>query len=772
MAANSPFASGQAKWIWVPGYDDTTNKGQFVNFRKVFEVKEKVDREILLHVSADTRYRLYLNGQSISFGPCKSYLSRWNYETVNIAPFLKVGVNVLAARVLRFSIAHDGCLSMIRSPLPGLIVHCQLADVALHTDESWKAKLDEATQLVPDSKWDYRLGPQFLSLNENVEGPLLDLNWNQVEFDDSAWPTAILGTPQRKMSPILDPRRLFPREIPVLPEIDARFQGVVNLEGPISREAWADLLLKDAALEIPANTSTWVEIESSTLTTAFLDLLATSNSQDDDLPAIEILCSECYEQPMEESTSRVKGDRTDFKKGQLYGMADTYVPHAGQNHYSPFWFRTFRYIRLTITTKSSPLTLNSFSYRSTHYPLEVRTNIETSSPFVSKLWDISINTLRNCMHETYEDCPFYEQNQFAMDTRSQILFTYLLSRDDRLARKAMKEFHASRREDGLIETHFPCPGRGMNIPTFSLFWVLMVYDHMVFFGDEQLVKSYVGAVDGILNYFDARINDMGLVGQFDPDCWAFVDWADGWFTPGRGFTGLAVPKSYYSKGAATYHTLLYAYTLLKASELQTFLGRKDTAKEYLSRHGALLQAVKQHCFDQKSGFFLDGPGSTDELSQHVQVLAVLSGAVKEADAAALMRRTVLEREQHKLTKASLAMGFYVFRAVSEAGVYEESWETLMQPWKKMIDDKLTTWAESESMMRSDCHGWSAVPLWEIGTELAGVRQSSKAYQSKVQGITDGKTFEIKPRKQLLSDLKANILVGPEDMTHVEWSTTA
>jgi alpha-L-rhamnosidase len=127
MAANSPFASGQAKWIWVPGYDDTTNKGQFVNFRKVFEVKEKVDREILLHVSADTRYRLYLNGQSISFGPCKSYLSRWNYETVNIAPFLKVGVNVLAARVLRFSIAHDGCLSMIRSPLPGLIVHCQLA---------------------------------------------------------------------------------------------------------------------------------------------------------------------------------------------------------------------------------------------------------------------------------------------------------------------------------------------------------------------------------------------------------------------------------------------------------------------------------------------------------------------------------------------------------------------------------------------------------------------------------------------------------------------
>lgn len=772
MSANSPFASGQAKWIWVPGYDDSTKKGQFVNFRKSFEVKEKPDEDVLLHVSADTRYRLYLNGQSISFGPCKSYLSRWNYETVNITPFLKAGVNVLAARVLRFSMAHDGCLSMIRSSLPGLIVHCQLGDQALHTDESWKAKVDEATQLVPDSAWDYRLGPQFLSLNENVDGPLLELDWNKIEFDDSAWAATILGTPQRKMSPILDPRRLFAREIPVLPEIDARFQGVVNLEGPVPKDAWAKLLTGDNALEVPANTKTWVEIESSTLTTAFLDLLATFDGKDEDLPVIQILCSECYEQPMEESTSRVKGDRTDFQKGQLYGMTDTYTVHPGQNHYSPFWFRTFRYIRLTITTKSSPLTIGSFNYRTTHYPLEIRTTIETSSPFVSKLWDVSINTLRNCMHETYEDCPFYEQNQFAMDTRSQILFTYLLSRDDRLARKAMKEFHASRREDGLIETHFPCPGRGMNIPTFSLFWVLMVYDHMVYFGDDQLVKSYVGAVDGILNYFDARINDLGLVGQFDPDCWAFVDWADGWFTPGRGFTGLAVPKAYYSKGAATYHTLLYAYTLLKASELQTFLGRKDTAQEYLSRHESLLKAAKQHCFDKESGFFLDGPGAVDERSQHVQVLAVLSGAVETANAASLMRRTVLEREEHKLTKASLAMGFYVFRAVSEAGIYEESWETLIQPWKKMIDDKLTTWAESESMMRSDCHGWSAVPLWEIGTEIAGVQQASKAYLSKVKGITDGKVFEISSRKQLLSDIKADILIGADETVHVEWNSVS
>ncbi|KAH6652136.1 bacterial alpha-L-rhamnosidase-domain-containing protein [Truncatella angustata] len=772
MTANSPFASGKAKWIWVPGFDDAAKKGQFVLFRKTFEIKNRPSEDVFLHVSADTRYRLYLNGESISFGPCKSHLDRWNYETVNITPYLRAGRNILAAKVLRFSIAHDGCLSMVRSPLPGLIVHCEIADQILHTDESWKAKKDEGTQLVPDSEWDYRLGPQFLSLNEIVDGQRLDLDWNSLEHDDSAWSNAVLGTPQRKMSPMLDSRRLHPREIPVLPEIPSRFDGVVNLEGPISKEAWIKLLTEDFALEVPANSTVWVEIESSALTTGFLDLVSTINSKDSDAPDIEILCSECYESPMQQSTSRRKSDRTDFQNGALYGTTDKYTLHDGKNHYSPFWFRTFRYIRLTITTKSSAFALNAFTYRSTHYPLEIRTKLETSSPFISKLWNVSINTLRNCMHETYEDCPFYEQNQFAMDTRSQILFTYLLSRDDRLARKAMQEFHASRREDGLIETHFPCPGRGMNIPTFSLFWILMVHDHMVHFGDERLVRSYAGAIDGILNYFDLLINELGLVGQFDPDCWAFVDWVDGWFTPGRGFTGLAVPKAYYQKGAATYHTLVYAYALLKASELQTFLGRRDTAKEYMSRHESLLRAVKQHCFDSSSNFFLDGPGAIDERSQHVQVLAVLAGCIRGAEAKDLMRRTVLEREEHKLAKASLAMGFYVFRAVSEAGIYEDCWDTLIQPWRKMIDDNLTTWAESESMMRSDCHGWSAVPLWEIGTEILGVKQESKPYLAKVKGDVEGKGVHVNSRKGLVNDIRADVLVGDDETVHVEWGTTS
>lgn len=124
--ARSPFLAEEAKWIWVPDFDDTIDPGQFVLFRKPFNLDEVPTQECLLHVSADTRYRLFLNGQSVSFGPCKSYPTRWYYETVDIGPFLIKGENVLSAKVLRFSPSHPGGLSMTRTALPGLIVHCKI----------------------------------------------------------------------------------------------------------------------------------------------------------------------------------------------------------------------------------------------------------------------------------------------------------------------------------------------------------------------------------------------------------------------------------------------------------------------------------------------------------------------------------------------------------------------------------------------------------------------------------------------------------------------
>lgn len=80
----------------------------------------------MLHISADTRYRLFVNGTPASFGPCKSYPTRWYYDTVEIASLLRTGVNILAVKVLRLSPENPAATSIMRTSKPGLILHCKV----------------------------------------------------------------------------------------------------------------------------------------------------------------------------------------------------------------------------------------------------------------------------------------------------------------------------------------------------------------------------------------------------------------------------------------------------------------------------------------------------------------------------------------------------------------------------------------------------------------------------------------------------------------------
>ena len=53
-------------------------------------------------MSADNRYKLFVNGQLVSFGPARGDIFHWNYETVDLAPHLQMGKNVIAAVVWNY----------------------------------------------------------------------------------------------------------------------------------------------------------------------------------------------------------------------------------------------------------------------------------------------------------------------------------------------------------------------------------------------------------------------------------------------------------------------------------------------------------------------------------------------------------------------------------------------------------------------------------------------------------------------------------------------
>ena len=85
-----------AFWVTVPN-ESTDGYGVYL-FRKSIELNTKPGT-FIIHVSADNRYKLYVNEKLVSLGPARGDLSHWNFETVDIAPYLKAGKNILAAQV-------------------------------------------------------------------------------------------------------------------------------------------------------------------------------------------------------------------------------------------------------------------------------------------------------------------------------------------------------------------------------------------------------------------------------------------------------------------------------------------------------------------------------------------------------------------------------------------------------------------------------------------------------------------------------------------------
>lgn len=87
-----------------------------------------------------------------------------------------------------------------------------------------------------------------------------------------------------------------------------------------------------------------------------------------------------------------------------------------------------------------------------------------------------------------------------------------ISADDRLARQAMEAFRRSQRPDGLINADAPTVKSNV-IPAFSIYYLLMVHDHMMYFGDKALAKRHLPAIDGILGFLTGIFRNRALWGK-------------------------------------------------------------------------------------------------------------------------------------------------------------------------------------------------------------------------------------------------------------------
>ncbi|MBB6672256.1 alpha-L-rhamnosidase-related protein [Cohnella nanjingensis] len=712
----------RAKWIWGENRLQAAFAAsrEAYYFRRSFDVPED-GGELVVRVSADSRYRLFLNGESVSVGPCKGDGKTHYYETVDVTKSLRPGKNTLAAKVVHYRHSQpysfgDGPVSVWRASAGAFLLEGELhgADgtviASLHSDGDgrWKCLKDESGT--------FEHGPFtfFVGGVERIDGAKMPHGWERVGFDDSSWePAVVVSGTSDSLTGQLSPWQLSERPIPPLFEHHSSFKSVVRSEGgPASAAA-------DRPIRLEPHTKFMAELDAGELTTGYLTIKLVGGEGS----VVKVLCSECYEPPTDDLEVRRKGVRDRHEGNVLLGEYDRYaVAGVGKTNspecYEPFWFRTFRFVRLEVETGGEPLEIVSLAYRETGYPLEVRTSFACSDDGLKPLWEISINTLRRCMHETYEDCPFYEQLQYIMDTRLQILFTYYISGDDRLARRAIHDFHSSMLPSGMLQSRYPAVYQQV-IPGFSLYWILMLHDHYLFFGDDAFVRRYRPTIDAVLDWFDRRITADGIVGACPDAYWSYVDWVEEWKTTfGMPTAGLTGPITVYS--------LMYAAALAAAADLNEWTGRRETAVEYRERGDAIKRAVRAHCWSEQTGLFRDGPHS-DDVSEHAQIWSVLSGTVTGEAAVKLMSDML--SGGRKLPKVSYAMSFFLFRALSCVGLYDRTFP-LWDEWRHQAEElRMSTWLEDPVTQRSDCHAWGAIPLYEFPAEILGIKPGAPGYRS-------------------------------------------
>ncbi len=408
-------------------------------------------------------------------------------------------------------------------------------------------------------------------------------------------------------------------------------------------------------------------------------------------------------------------------RSKVTGITDGITLDGSEVCFEPFWVRSFRFVRMKVETGETAVTVYAPDFHKTGYPLPVESHMESSAPWVGRLWEICVRTLENCMLETYMDCPHYEQLQYAMDTRLEAQYTYAVSRDTALVRKALIDFHYGMQPEGLNAGKAPSADLQI-LSTFSLHYIFLLCEYAHQKDDPALLRLCRGDIDRILDVFDGRIGPEGLVKRLD--FWNFADWNDAW-------NDTAGAPAALQHGPSTIINLMYAYALGCAADFMDDQRRPGLAAEYRERRSQILTAVETFCWDGEAGLYREDP-AFQQFSRHAQAWAVLNG-LREGEDAPRLLKTAMAREG--VLRCSFSTSFEWFRALEKAELYDDMRREL-EPWIELLDLDCTTCPETPRGARSECHAWSALPLYELMRSFAGIKPQKDGFVLVAPQLTD------------------------------------
>lgn len=691
-------------WISMPGIEG--HEYGVYYFRKDVKLAT-VPSAAKVNVSGDNRYKLFVNGQMVCLGPARSDVAHWNYDEVDLAPYLKVGQNVIVAMVWNEGAMRPAANMNYRTAF--MLQAAEPTAEAFKTDGSWWCIRDNGYQpMAVSAPGFYAAGPgEIVDMRTTVK------DWQDDNATLSDWQKAVVVSKINQVG-ISEPYGTYDGWLvrkSDLPQRYLRLQRLAEVRRATGVKVSTKFLEGKAPLTIPAHSSAELILDQHEETNAYLSL-AFSGGND---ARISIGYAEAlYDVNMK------KGNRNDIEGKHFVGRTDSLISNGSANQmFTTMTWRTYRYLVLRVATHGEALTLNDIYGTATGYPFNYKASISCPQSIInhqlSTLFTIGLRTAQLCGVETYMDCPYYEQLQYFGDARIQALVTMFMSDDDVMVKNMYNMADWSRSYDGVTQSRYPST-QPQWIQPYALHYIYSLHDYMMYGRDMDFLRSKLMSTRTVLDYFhqyqqaDGRVKDL--------PGWNFSDWVDGC---SNWRSGVALPGNDGCNSVMDLQ-LLYAYEM--AADLERQLGMKAYADLYADRIAQLKETIQRTYWRADRGLYSDRSDS-DVFSQHAQALAILTGMVIGDKATKLAER--LERDT-TLAPASIYFKFYTHEAMTRAGLGDHylSW---LDIWRKYIDLGLTTWGETSDVegSRSDCHAWGASPNVELMRTVLGIDSDAPAF---------------------------------------------
>ena len=782
-------------WIWDSGPQQPVNSYMYV--RRVVDLPAEPTK-VIVYVSADSRYKLYVNGRLVGRGPVRSD-PRWQqYDTYDLAKSLHKGKNSIAALVHHYGINtftyHLGRGGFL---FDGKVAYAGNKSLSIVSDDSWRVRRADAWESdIPRISIQQEFYEVF-DANKSPQG------WTEVGFDDSSWERAtVIG----KVG--MDPwPNLTERTIPFLYEKEIHPVGVVEVG--VADPSGVDVPKNHVAPLMSREKKTPSDRMASNTSALFLrpnveDIFKAQPIAPRGMKESEArkkwqalnegrgLCT-VYPLPPEERAAgkavylvldfgwevagmpRIKISTKgtgiiDLGYGELltsgkvdpnrHGVnyADRYVIKPGRQEWEVFDRRGFRYMQMDFRDITEPVTVESVSVNFSTYPVRWNGEFRCSDRRLNDIWRIGAYTVQLNMEDAYTDCPWRERTQWWGDARLEAMSNYHAFGDYKLIRQGIVQIGQSQGDDGQTACFYPGVF-DQYIPSFSLIWVGSIWDYYAYSGDAELVREMYPKVEKLIGFFEKFRDRNGLISNVPG--WMFIEWT----------------QTEY-EGAVSVLNCFYYETLTHASNMARLAGDSGGIEKYSAMASALQTAINTRLYDPARGAYPEY-WSEEKQAFSPKTSQMPNALVAAYDIAPPKRRMEILRycmdPSKEVVPAGSYFAYYWLQALLRHGMVQESLDYMRKNWGVMLDWGATTFWEQWNTNNSLCHGWASAPTAYLPAYILGVRPAEPGFKHVTiapnaadlrwaRGIVPTPLGDIKAEWKIIGGAFSMVVTIPEDMT--------